>query len=109
MEYHQFQSRDPDYIIPGGESIRQQLDRCITCCNELSTKFRGKSILVVTHGGVISSFLYYTLNIPLHQPRRFSLFNAAINCFSINNFFKWNLNTWGDISHLKGSTILDDF
>lgn len=67
----------------------------------------GKNILIVAHGGVLSSFFYRATNTPLTESRHFSLFNASINSFSISDG-KWRLDTWGEIAHLKDITTLDD-
>jgi probable phosphoglycerate mutase len=106
-EFAAFASRDPDYVPPGGESARQRLERSVACCTELAARHPDGRILIVTHGGVLMGLFYHTLGIPLSEPRRFSLFNAAINSFSVCGD-SWRLNTWGDISHLRGKTTLDD-
>jgi len=106
-ENMKFRSNDPDYQLPGGESINQRHHRCISCCSELAKRNYGRKILIVAHGGVISSLLYHALRIPLEEPRRFSLFNAAINSFSISED-TWKLDTWGDISHLGNTGTIDD-
>lgn len=103
--YSAFHTEDPDYVIPGGESARCQYKRCTDGCTELAMRHPGGKILIVTHGGVLTSLFYCTFGIPLEKPRRFSLFNAAINCFSVIDH-KWYLSTWGDISHLNGMNVL---
>lgn len=105
--YAALASGDPEYVIPGGESARQRYSRCISCCTELVARHRGRTILLVMHGGLLMSLLYYTLHIPLSEPRRFSIFNAAFNRFSISRDI-WHLDCWGDISHLRDMTTLDD-
>jgi probable phosphoglycerate mutase len=105
-EFTAFASRDPDYVPPGGESARQRLERSVACCVELAARYPDGTILIVTHGGVLMGLLHHTLGIPLNAPRRFSLFNAAVNSFSVCGD-SWRLNTWGDISHLRGTTTLD--
>lgn len=106
-EFAAHTSGDPDYILPGGESARQRFERCVACCVELAARHAGQRVLVVTHGGVLMSLFYHALGIPLTDPRRFSLFNAAINRFTICGD-SWRLETWGDISHLREMTALDD-
>lgn len=106
-EYAALVSGGPDYVIPGGESARQRYYRCISCCTELVARHRGSKILLVMHGGLLMSLLYYTLSIPLNEPRRFSIFNAAFNRFSVSHD-TWHLDSWGDISHLRDMTTLDD-
>jgi probable phosphoglycerate mutase len=106
-EFATLASRDPDYAPPGGESARQRLERSVACCTELAARHPGSRILIVTHGGVLMGLFCHTLGIPQSEPRRFSLFNAAVNSFSVCGD-SWRLNTWGDISHLRGTVTLDD-
>jgi probable phosphoglycerate mutase len=89
----------PDYVIPGGESMRQQVERNVSYLNDLASKHVGETIVVVTHGGVVSGFFRHTLAIPLDAPRRFEFVNAGINVF-FREDENWMLLTWGDVSHL---------
>lgn len=100
-------SRDPDYFLPGGESFRQVYERSVKCLEELAKRHSGQNILIVTHGGVLRCFFYKAVGLPLSCPRRFSLFNASINRFTIEGD-TWRLDTWGDISHMGGILALDD-
>ena len=102
-----FNTGDPDYVLPNGESARQRYTRCIECAEDLAKRERGKRLLVVSHGGVLNSFFYKATNTSLTEPRRFSLFNGSINSFTISED-KWRLDTWGEIAHLKNMRALDD-
>ena len=95
-----FRTSGPDYVIPGGESMRQMVARNVAYLSELAEKHDGESVLVVTHGGVVSGFFRHTLEIPLEAPRRFEFVNAGINVFARDNGH-WMLLTWGDVSHLS--------
>lgn len=99
QERTQFRTLGPDYVIPGGESMRQQVERNVAYLNELAAKHRGEQIVVVTHGGVVSGFFRHTLAIPLDAPRRFEFVNAGLNLFAREED-NWILLTWGDVSHL---------
>ena len=92
-------SQGPGYVIPGGESMVQQVERNIECLNELAKRHQGEQIVVVTHGGVVSGFFRHTLEIALEAPRRFEFVNAGINVFAHEDG-NWMLLTWGDVSHL---------
>jgi probable phosphoglycerate mutase len=98
-ERRQFRTMGADFVIPGGESMRQQIERNVAYLNELAAKHRGEQIVVVTHGGVVSGFFRYTLAIPLDAPRRFEFVNAGLNVFARDEA-NWMLLTWGDVSHL---------
>ncbi len=102
-----FESGDPDYCFPGGESARQGYERTVGCVDDLAALHMGHTILIVAHGGVLKGLFYRAIGIPLSNPRRFSLFNAAINSFSVSGE-SWRLNTWGETHHLQGMATLDD-
>lgn len=107
QDTQQFNSNNPDYILPGGESSLQVFDRCIECAEEAARNNAGKNILIVGHGGVLKSFFHKATNTPLTEQRRYSLFNASINAFSISDG-EWRLDTWGEIAHLQDMKALDD-
>ncbi len=98
-ERRAMRSRGPSYVIPGGESMVQQVERNMACLNELAARHQGEQIVVVTHGGVVSGFFRHTLEISLEAPRRFEFVNAGINVF-VREEDNWMLLTWGDVSHL---------
>jgi 2,3-bisphosphoglycerate-dependent phosphoglycerate mutase len=98
-EYKLHRSLGPNYVIPGGESTRQQVERNVAFLNDLAIKHRGEQVVVVTHGGVVSGFFRHTLAIPLEAPRRFEFVNAGLNVF-VHDEGNWMLLTWGDVSHL---------
>jgi 2,3-bisphosphoglycerate-dependent phosphoglycerate mutase len=104
-EFSQWESHDPDYRIPGGESLREKFSRSIQCVEDLSKTHCGKSILIVTHGGVLSCFMHKALCIPLTQKRTFSLLNGSVNIFSISETMKWRLEVWGDVSHMREHSL----
>ncbi len=98
-EYQLHRTLGPNYVIPGGESARQQLARNVSCLDEIALRHSGEKVLVVTHGGVVSALFRYALNIPLEAPRRFEFVNAGLNVFAYEEG-NWILRTWGDVSHL---------
>ena len=53
-EYRLHRTLGPDYVIPGGESMHQQVARNVACLKEVAEKHAGETIAVVTHGGVLS-------------------------------------------------------
>jgi probable phosphoglycerate mutase len=98
-EHHLHRTLGPEYVIPGGESVRQQVARNVDFLNEVAIKHPGEKVVVVTHGGVVSGLFRHTLNIPLEAPRRFEFVNAGLNVFAYEDG-TWMLRTWGDVSHL---------
>jgi len=108
QEYARFRSGDPDYVIPSGESARQRHERCVACATELAGRHAGRRILIVTHGGILDSFFRHALELPLTVPRRFSLFNASFNSFTVTDG-QWRLRSWGHVEHLEGLGTMDDW
>jgi len=98
-EYRLHRTLGPEYVIPGGESVRQQVARNVDCLDEIALKHPGEKVVVVTHGGVVSGLFRHALNIPLDAPRRFEFVNAGLNVFAYEEGY-WILRTWGDVSHL---------
>jgi 2,3-bisphosphoglycerate-dependent phosphoglycerate mutase len=105
-----FESNDPDYRIPGGESVRERYSRCIACAEELASRHQGQTVLAIAHGGVLMIFMHRALQLPLAQKRSFALVNGSINAFSIAESLEWRLLFWGDTTHLRanGLETLDD-
>jgi probable phosphoglycerate mutase len=102
---NQLNSDDPDYIIPEGESHRQQYQRNVEFIEELLTKRSGATVAVVAHGGVLDSIFRYIARLPLDQPRCFSTINASLTIITHGSFYGtacWVIETWGDIGHLDG-------
>jgi len=99
QEYKLHRTLGPDYVIPEGESVRQQVARNLAYLNEIAAKHLGEAIVVITHGGVLSGLFRHTFSIPFEAPRRFEFTNAGLNVFLYEEG-NWFLQTWGDLSHL---------
>jgi len=106
-EFSAFKSGDPDYVIPEGESTRQKYDRTMQCMLQIVTTHLGRRVVIVTHGGVLDAVFRYTLGLPLSIPRRFKLFNASLNTFTVYGRV-WMIGTLGDICHLRQISTNDD-
>lgn len=98
-EYARFRTRDPDYVIPEGESMRQLLERSVACLTELATSHAGLTLAAVTHGGVLAMLYRHARAMPLDAPRDFSLHNTGVNRFR-HRLGAWQLQSWGEIGHL---------
>lgn len=103
--YDQFNTDDPEYILPGGESHRQHFRRNVAFFEELLTERFGTKVAVVAHGGVLDSIFRYVAGLPLEQPRCFITTNASLTIVCHGNFYgttRWVVETWCDAGHLKG-------
>jgi 2,3-bisphosphoglycerate-dependent phosphoglycerate mutase len=98
---------NPDYCIPGGQSARDCMNQNVACLAELAERHAGSRVLVIVHGGVLNSVMRHVLQIPLEQPRRYSLANGSVNTIQVCDG-KWTLETWGEVSHLADRGVCDD-
>ena len=106
-EYARYKKRDPDHVVPGGESARQFTDRGNGCIRRIAENHHGGRVLVISHGGILDGVFRHVLSIPPGQPRAYTTFNCAVNTIEREGD-TWRLLTWGGIGHLKGIRSLDD-
>ena len=104
-DYARFRSRDPDYVIPEGESARQLFERSVACFTELAERHAGLTLATVTHGGVLAMLYRHATGMPLDAPRDFHLHNTGVNRFR-HRLGAWQLQSWGEVGHLD--LALDD-
>jgi probable phosphoglycerate mutase len=97
-EAERYYSRDPHFVVPGGESAYGHFQKALAALTELATRHADETILAVTHGGLVSSMFRHVTGIDLSSERRYSLKNAAYNCFVFEDDV-WTVDTWGDTSH----------
>ena len=82
-EYRLHRTVGPSYVIPGGESVQQQVARNVDYLNEIAEKHLGETIVVVTHGGVLSGFFRHTLSIPFERAAAFRVHERGLNVFDV--------------------------
>lgn len=100
-DYHSFETRDPEFVIPfGGESLQQLYERVSAGLSQLAAEHFGQMIVVVTHGGVLDIVNRLVRGNPLSSPRDFLIPNAGINWVSVCGG-SWRLDTWGGTAHLS--------
>ncbi len=97
--YKGYSLRKESYQVPGGESLIEFNRRVMKGIDDIISKYTGKKILIVTHGGVLDCLLRKTFHYSLSSGRNFSIYNTAINKFSVCND-EWKLEEWGNIDHL---------
>jgi probable phosphoglycerate mutase len=102
--YEPFARRDPDYVMPNGESATQFRDRCIGCLETLTRRHEGETIVVVTHGLVLDALYRTACRMSLDIPRGFPLLNCSVNTF------RYGPNGWialavCDVAHLAGGDV----
>ena len=98
--YARFKARELAFPIPGGgESLDAFSLRIVDALSALAQRHPGKSILVVTHGGVLDIAHRLAAGKPLKAARDFLIPNAALNWIAHENG-SWQLEAWAQQAHL---------
>ena len=98
---------DPDFGPEDGETLREFSARAVAACTRIAAAHPGRSIAIVTHGGVLDCLYRAAAGVDLSAPRSWELGNAAINrlLYTPRGF---TLVGWSDTGHLEGEMTLDD-
>jgi probable phosphoglycerate mutase len=101
-----WQSRDPEGIIPGGETLKTFHARVTQALETLAREHQNQRVAVVTHGGAMDIIWRAATATPIQEPRKAVLLNASVNRIGIratDTGFDWSLIEWGNIEHLQDS------
>ena len=96
--YERWMHRDPDFDIDGGESLRTFARRIEAVLVDLATAHPGRTVVVVTHGGVLDVANRLCRGLALNAPRDFDIPNAGLNRLRFDGA-RFGLLTWGDVGH----------
>ena len=102
--YAQWQARDPDYILPEGESLAAFNQRVMRTLEEIAEAHPWQQVLVVAHGGVLDCAYRAATAQPLSARRQHSLHNASINRVRYQDG-RYQVEQWGDIAHLEAEAF----
>ena len=105
-EAARWRRHDPDFGPDQGEILREFSARAVAACTRIAASQAGRSIAIVTHGGVLDCLYRAASGIALGAPRSWQLGNAAINrlLYTPRGF---TLVGWSDTAHLDGATLDD--
>lgn len=106
-DFERHDIRDPDFVIPEGESQRDFVARIDAAFNALADKYAGQRIVVVSHGGVLTGFYRHISGIAMDAPRTQPLPNASYNVFARSGA-KWSVERWGDTAHLDEQDVVGE-
>lgn len=97
---------DPDFGPDGGETLRGFSARAVAAAARIAAGHAGRTIALVTHGGVLDCLYRAALGLDLAAPRTWELGNAAVNrlLYTARGF---TLVGWSDTAHLDGATLDD--
>jgi 2,3-bisphosphoglycerate-dependent phosphoglycerate mutase len=104
-EHHD--SRDAEYVIFGGESQREFVSRIVAVFDAIADEFRGRRIVVVSHGGVLAALHRHISGVPIGAPRTLPLPNASYNILARRDG-KWIVERWGDTGHLVQQDVFGE-
>lgn len=100
--------REPDFGAPGGETLIEFYERCVTTATRLAAAHAGQTIALVTHGGVLDCLYRAATRVALNAPRTWQIGNTSINrlLWTDDGF---TLVGWGDTQHLEQlDAVLDE-
>lgn len=98
---------DPDFGPPEGETLRDFYARAVATSGRIAAGQPGRTIALVTHGGVLDCLYRAASRIELGAARSWELGNASVNrlLYTPRGF---SLVGWSDTAHLEGERPLDD-
>ncbi|MBI5255598.1 MAG: histidine phosphatase family protein [Burkholderiales bacterium] len=94
-----WRTRDPAFGPPGGERLAEFYARAVGAAERLAQAHAGRSIALVTHGGVLDCLYRAAARIELQASRTWQLGNAAINRL-LHTPQGFVLVGWNDHHHL---------
>jgi 2,3-bisphosphoglycerate-dependent phosphoglycerate mutase len=80
---------DEHYGPEGGETAREFFERCVNAVTDLAIACDEKTLVIVTHGGVVSSMYRHSQGLSVQSARSWSVPNASISewRFDGENFY----------------------
>ena len=103
-ESARWRRREPDFGAEGGETLQGFYDRCVATATRLAESHPGRTLLLVSHGGVLDCLYRAASRIALNAPRTWELANTGVNrlLYTPQGF---SLVGWGDVQHLHDDAL----
>ena len=99
-------SRDPEGVIPEGETLGAFHRRVVQAINEIAARHVGQRVMVVSHGGAMDIIWRHASQLGLQAERQAPIVNTSVNRISVSET-GWKIIDWGDVSHLNDSSLDD--
>jgi 2,3-bisphosphoglycerate-dependent phosphoglycerate mutase len=100
--FRNWRERDPAWAMEGGESGQLLMDRVLAALHDIVSRHRGKTVAVVTHGGVLDVAYRAARGLQWGAPREHQMLNAGINRLSAQAPpLALRILDWGDVAHLE--------
>jgi probable phosphoglycerate mutase len=101
-EARRWRAYEPDFIVPGGESRRQLMDRGRAAFEAIRAEGPFDRVAVFTHGGLLGAAFKSLLEIPA-ELNPFGFFNGAISRVQWDSKIK--LITLNETEHLRAANV----
>jgi 2,3-bisphosphoglycerate-dependent phosphoglycerate mutase len=98
---------DPNFTAPGGESRNSFHSRVTSTLQSLADLHANKTLLIVTHGGVIAAIYRWLNGLPVSSPHKIEIANVAYNRINARST-PWQIEVWGDIAHHPVKVVRDE-
>lgn len=111
-EYAHWQTRDPGFAPPEGESQREFYHRVLHALEPILARHAGGRIACVAHGGVLDCVYRFANGLALDAPRAWPLLNTSVNVVDFERddyLMQARVVAWGDVAHLGGVSADDSF
>lgn len=100
-EFALWRARDTAWSPSGGETGRQLIDRVLAAVSEISSRHVGRTVVMVSHGGVLDVVYRAARSLQWHAPREHQMLNAAVNRLTASGSpMAFAIERWSDIDHL---------
>jgi probable phosphoglycerate mutase len=93
-------ARDPDFDVGGGESLRVFAKRVEDALRDLVERHAGRTLVIVTHGGVLDIVNRIARAVPLEAPRDVEIPNASLSRLR-HGGGRFEIRSWGEVSHWR--------
>ena len=111
-EYAHWQTRDPGFAPPEGESQRAFYHRVLHALEPILAKHPEGRIACVAHGGVLDCIYRFANGLALDAPRAWPLLNTSVNVVDFERdgaATQAKVLAWGDVAHLPSTSADDSF
>lgn len=101
-----YAARDPEYVVPNGESLRQLHQRGLDVMERLARRHVGERVAVVSHGALLTTFLRHLNGIPLHLPSPFAIHNGSVSRIRFDHAAgAWTVVSQGEVLHPAAASL----
>jgi probable phosphoglycerate mutase len=96
--FARWQAREPDFAVERAESLRSFAARVQGVLDDLIARYAGRTLVMVTHGGVLDVVYRIGQGMPIEAPRKVEIPNASLNRLR-HDGRQLTVVQWGDVSH----------